>query len=126
VLDRGKGYMAVGQQLRHLIVSILCDCTPSRTRELWDLFWPHICDDWKHQLQQQDIERIHLMHRYRTMAFTLLTSFSLTLGGGFRSGTACLRLWRTGALSWAITLSWSRWTMTLKHRMQLQEIALPS
>jgi hypothetical protein len=48
--------MAVGQQLRHLFVSILHDCIPSRPRELWDLFWPHICDDLKHQLQQQDIQ----------------------------------------------------------------------
>jgi hypothetical protein len=48
--------MAVGQQLRHLFVSILRDCIPSRPRELWDLFWPHICDDLKYQLQRQDIQ----------------------------------------------------------------------
>jgi hypothetical protein len=48
--------MAVGQQLRHLFVSILHYCAPSRPRELWDLFWPHICDDLKRQLQRRDIQ----------------------------------------------------------------------
>jgi hypothetical protein len=43
--------MAVGRQLRHLFVSILRDCSPARPRELWDTFWPDICDDLKYHLE---------------------------------------------------------------------------
>ena len=49
-------HMAVGRQLRDLFVSILRECTPARPRELWDTFWPDICDDLRHQLQQKGIE----------------------------------------------------------------------
>jgi hypothetical protein len=43
--------MQTGRQLRHLFVTILRDCTPADPRALWDTFWPHICDDLRHQLQ---------------------------------------------------------------------------
>ena len=98
--------MAVGWQLRHLFVSILHDCTPSRPRELWDTFWPHICDDLKCQLQQWGMEH-HLMNRCRTMASISLTNLSFTLVGGLRSGT--------GSRYLVITLLWSRGTMTFMH-----------
>ena len=45
------GHMAMGQQLRHLFVEILRDCSPANPRELWDRFWPTICDDLKRKLE---------------------------------------------------------------------------
>jgi hypothetical protein len=44
--------MQMGEQLRHLFVTILRECTPARPRELWDTFWPDICVDLKYRLQQ--------------------------------------------------------------------------
>jgi PIF1-like helicase len=43
--------MQTGNQLRHLFVTILCDCSPADPTALWDTFWPYICDDLKHQLE---------------------------------------------------------------------------
>ena len=48
--------MQTGFQLQHLFVTILHECTPARPRELWDKFWHDICDDLKHQLQQQGMQ----------------------------------------------------------------------
>jgi hypothetical protein len=44
-------HMQIGRQLCHLFVTILCDCTPANPRELWDTFWPDICDDLRYQLR---------------------------------------------------------------------------
>ena len=44
-------HMQSGRQLCHLFVTIIKDCIPSAPRELWDTFWPHICDDIRHMLQ---------------------------------------------------------------------------
>ena len=49
-------HMAVGPQLRQLFVSILRDCTPASPKELWDTFWPDICDDLKYKLSLEGIE----------------------------------------------------------------------
>jgi hypothetical protein len=45
--------MQMGQQLRHLFVTILRECTPANPRELWDRFWEDICDDLRGCLQRQ-------------------------------------------------------------------------
>ena len=38
--------------MRHcLFVTILHECTPAPPREVWDTFWPYICDDLKYHLQ---------------------------------------------------------------------------
>jgi hypothetical protein len=44
--------MQMGEQLCHLFVTILHECTPVQPRELWDTFWPEICIDLKYCLQQ--------------------------------------------------------------------------
>ncbi|KAI9437113.1 hypothetical protein BJY52DRAFT_1103059, partial [Lactarius psammicola] len=41
----------IGCQLCHLFVTILKDCTSANLRELWDTYWPDICDDLRYQLQ---------------------------------------------------------------------------
>ena len=48
-------HMQTGSQLRHLFVTILCDCSPADPRALWETFWPYICDDLKHHLKHQQI-----------------------------------------------------------------------
>jgi hypothetical protein len=45
--------MQMGQQLRHLFVTILRECTPANPRELWDTFWVDICDDLRGCLLRQ-------------------------------------------------------------------------
>jgi hypothetical protein len=47
--------MQMGEQLRRLFVTILRECTPANPRELWDTFWPHICDDLRRRLQRHNI-----------------------------------------------------------------------
>jgi len=44
-------HMQTGRQLHHLFVTIIRDCTPADPRALWDTFWPYICDDIRHMLQ---------------------------------------------------------------------------
>jgi DNA replication protein DnaC len=43
-------HMATGYQLHHLFVTILCDCTPTDPRRLWEEFADHICDNLARQL----------------------------------------------------------------------------
>jgi hypothetical protein len=47
--------MATGHQLRNLFVTILRDCAPSDPVQLWNTYWPHICDDLHHRLQQSNL-----------------------------------------------------------------------
>jgi hypothetical protein len=47
--------MQTGHQLRHLFVTILCDCCPADPKTLWNNFWHHICDDLRYQLQHKGI-----------------------------------------------------------------------
>ncbi|KIJ19300.1 hypothetical protein PAXINDRAFT_58044, partial [Paxillus involutus ATCC 200175] len=42
--------MQSGRQLHTLFVTILCNCTPSEPRVLWERFKENICDDLKHAL----------------------------------------------------------------------------
>ena len=44
-------YMQSERQLCHLFVTIIRDCIPSAPRALWDTFWPYICNDIRHMLQ---------------------------------------------------------------------------
>jgi PIF1-like helicase len=53
-LEEGKS-MATGYQLCALFVTILHDCTPSNPVQLWNTYWPHICDDLRYQLQHNNI-----------------------------------------------------------------------
>jgi hypothetical protein len=46
-------HMQMEQQLCHLFVTILWECTPENPRELWDTSWDDICDDLKGHLQCQ-------------------------------------------------------------------------
>jgi Helitron helicase-like domain at N-terminus len=48
-------HMATGYQLRHLFVTILCDCIPTDPRRLWEEFADHICDDLARQLARLHI-----------------------------------------------------------------------
>ena len=48
--------MAVSPQLHQLFVSIFRDCTSASPKELWDTFWPDICDDSKYKLSLDGIE----------------------------------------------------------------------
>ena len=47
--------MQIGQQLRHLFVTILHNCGPAHSRQLWNTFWSYICDDLEYHLQRQRI-----------------------------------------------------------------------
>ena len=47
--------MATGCQLRNLFVTILRDCAPSDPVQLWNTYWPHICDDLQYQLQHTNL-----------------------------------------------------------------------
>jgi hypothetical protein len=53
-LEEAKS-MATGRQLRELFVTILRDCAPSDPANLWNTYWPHICDDLRYQLQHNNI-----------------------------------------------------------------------
>jgi PIF1-like helicase/Helicase len=53
-LEEGKS-MATGYQLRVLFVTILRDCAPSNPVQLWNTYWPHICDDLRYHLQHNNI-----------------------------------------------------------------------
>jgi hypothetical protein len=53
-LEEAKS-MATGRQLRQLFVTILRDCAPSDPVQLWNMYWPHICDDLRYQLQHNNI-----------------------------------------------------------------------
>ena len=52
---REARFMATGYQLCHLFVTILCDCTPTDPRRLWEEFADHICDDLACQLARLHI-----------------------------------------------------------------------
>ena len=47
--------MASGYQLRDLLVTILCDCSPSDPLALWLEFRAHTCDDLQHALHSKNI-----------------------------------------------------------------------
>jgi hypothetical protein len=47
--------MQTGHQLRHLLITILCDCTPAQPEALWERFKEYICDDLKHALRRRGI-----------------------------------------------------------------------
>jgi hypothetical protein len=47
--------MAAGRQLRELFITILHDCAPSDPVNLWNTYWPHICDDLCYQRHHNNI-----------------------------------------------------------------------
>ncbi|EDR02688.1 uncharacterized protein LACBIDRAFT_308241 [Laccaria bicolor S238N-H82] len=49
--------MQSGHQLRNLLVTILCDCSPSDPAALWLQFQTQICDDLHWALQQKNIRQ---------------------------------------------------------------------
>ena len=43
--------MQTGERLRHLFVTLLLFCSPSKPEQLWDHFRGYICDDLQYRLQ---------------------------------------------------------------------------
>ena len=51
----GSKVNATGCQLHKLFVTIIRDCAPSDLVQLWNTYWPHICDDLRYQLQHNNL-----------------------------------------------------------------------